>query len=152
MGADIGVIPEIAKPELPSEHCLWFGTNPNQGIAITSSPSYILTPLSEKASAPKYVIPIRVDGPVCFTLFAVWAIKGQGNAKESKQVLKGYFSGRNVPITLPLTTVKKRFFSTTLISGNSTSSILVSRAGSSASGIVESSKIIKVAAAVPSKR
>ena len=75
-----------------------------------------------------------------------------GNAKERKQVLKRYFSGRNVPITLPLTTVKKRFFSTTLISGNSTSSILVSRVGSSASGIVESSKIIKVAAAVPSKR
>ena len=57
-----------------------------------------------------------------------------------------------MPITFPRTTVKKRFFSTTLISGNSTSSILVSRAGSSASGIVESSKIIKVAAAVPSKR
>ena len=47
---------------------------------------------------------------------------------------------------------EEKVFSTTLISGNSTSSILVSRAGSSASGIVESSKIIKVAAAVPSKR
>ena len=57
-----------------------------------------------------------------------------------------------MPITLPRTTVKKRFFSTTLISGNSTSSILVSRAGSSALGIVESSRIIRVAAAVPSKR
>jgi len=75
-----------------------------------------------------------------------------GKARERSGVFSRYFSGRNVPITLPLTTVKKRFFSTTLISGNSTSSILVSRAGSSASGIVESSKIIKVAAAVPSKR
>jgi len=77
MGADITVIPEIAKPELTNEHCLWFGTNPNQGIAITSSPSYTLTPLPEKAGAPKYVIPIRVEGPISFTLFAVWTIQGQ---------------------------------------------------------------------------
>jgi len=47
MGADIAVIPEIAKPELINEHCLWFGTSPNQGIAITSSLSYTLTPLPE---------------------------------------------------------------------------------------------------------
>ena len=76
MGADIAVIPEIAKPELINEHCLWFGTNTNQGVAITASPSYTLTPLPEKAGAPKYVIPIRVDGPISFTLFAVWAIQG----------------------------------------------------------------------------
>jgi len=84
MGADIAVIPEIAKPELINEHCLWFGTNPNQGIAITSSPSYTLTPLPEKASAPKYVIPIRVDGPVCFTLFALWMTqRGKRKRKNS---------------------------------------------------------------------
>ena len=77
MGADIAVIPEIAKPELINEHCIWFGTNPNQGIAITSSPSYTLTPLPEKLDAPKYVIPIRVDGPISFTLFAVWTIQKQ---------------------------------------------------------------------------
>ena len=69
MGADITVIPEIAKPELIDEHCLWFGTNPNQGIAITSSPSYTLNPLPEKTGALKYVIPIRVEGSICFTLF-----------------------------------------------------------------------------------
>ena len=77
LGADIAVIPEIAKPELINGHCLWFGSNSNQGIAVIASPSYTLTPLSEKAGAPKYVIPIRVDGPICFTLFAVWTIQGQ---------------------------------------------------------------------------
>ena len=76
----------------------------------------------------------------------------KAKGKRRIRVFLRYFSGRNVPITLPLTTVKKRFFSTTLISGNSTSSIFVRRAGSSASGIVESSRIIRVAAAVPSKR
>jgi hypothetical protein len=77
LGADIAVIPEIPKPELTNEHCLWFGTNPNQGIAITSSASYTLTPLPEKARAPKYVIPIRVEGPTTFTLFTVWAIQAR---------------------------------------------------------------------------
>jgi len=84
MGADIAVIPEIAKPELINEHCIWFGTNPNQGIAITFLPSYTLTLLQEKTVIPKYVIPILVDGPVCFTLFAVWTIKGREmQTKES---------------------------------------------------------------------
>ena len=82
MGADIKVILEIAKPELIDEHCLWFGTNPNQGIAITSSSSYTLTPLPEKAGAPKYVIPIRVDGPICFTLFAVGRFTDQKKQKN----------------------------------------------------------------------
>ena len=77
LGADVVVIPEIAKPELINGHCLWFGSNSNQGIAVIASPSYTLTPLSEKAGAPKYVIPIRVDGPISFTLFAVWTIQGQ---------------------------------------------------------------------------
>ena len=26
LGADVVVIPEIAKPELISDHCLWFGS------------------------------------------------------------------------------------------------------------------------------
>jgi len=71
MGADIAVIPEIAKPELIDDYCLWFGTNPNQGIAITSSPSYTLTPLQEKPGTPKYVIPIRVEGPTISISFCL---------------------------------------------------------------------------------
>jgi len=70
MGADIVVIPEIAKPELINDHSLWFGANSNQGITITFSPSYSLTPLPEKTDAPRYVIPIWVEGLICFTLFA----------------------------------------------------------------------------------
>jgi exodeoxyribonuclease-3 len=76
-GADITVMQEIAEPGLINEHCLWFGANPNQGIAVTSSPSYTITPLPEKPGAPRYVIPIQVEGPVCFTLFAVWTIQRQ---------------------------------------------------------------------------
>lgn len=60
-GADISVIPEIAKPEFENERCLWFGTNPNQGIAVTASQTYSLTPLPEKPRAPRYVIPIQVE-------------------------------------------------------------------------------------------
>ena len=39
LGAEVAVIPEIAKPELINDCCLWFGTNPNQGIAIIASPN-----------------------------------------------------------------------------------------------------------------
>ena len=84
MGADIAVIPEIAKPELINEHCLWFGTNPSQGIAITFSPNYTLTPQPEKLGAPKYVIPIKVEGSISFTLCAVWMTqRGKRKRKNS---------------------------------------------------------------------
>ena len=90
VGADIAVIPEIAKPELTNEHCLWFGTNPNQGIALTASPSYTLTPLPEKAGTPKYVIPIRVEGPISLTLFGR---SRAGKHKRKKASFEGLFLG-----------------------------------------------------------
>ena len=82
MGADIKVILEIAKPELIDEHCLWFGTNPNQGIAITASPSYTLTPLPEKAGAPKYVILIQVEASISFTLLPYGRFTDQKKQKN----------------------------------------------------------------------
>jgi hypothetical protein len=92
MGADIAVIPEIAKPELINKHCLWFGTNPNQGIAITSLPSYTLTLLPEKTVAPRYVIPIRVEGSISFTLCAVWMTQ-RGESKRTNSIFEALFLG-----------------------------------------------------------
>ena len=74
---DIAVVPEVGRPETMDNHRLWFGTNPNQGLAITSSDSYNLEALPEKNGAPKYVVPVKVIGPVSFTLFAVWTIQDQ---------------------------------------------------------------------------
>lgn len=75
LGADIAVIQEIAEPLEQSDHLLWFGSNPNQGMAVIASESYSLRKLEEDPSAPRHVIPIAVDGPTPFTLFAVWTLQ-----------------------------------------------------------------------------
>ncbi len=52
----------------------WFGDNPRQGVAVVIRPPYTLHPLEERPGAPKYVIPIAVEGPEPFLLFAVWTL------------------------------------------------------------------------------
>ena len=74
---DIAVIPEIARPRETHEHCQWFGSNPRQGLAVISSAKYRLLPIPQVPEPPLYVIPIQVEGPESFTLFAVWTIKNQ---------------------------------------------------------------------------
>ena len=73
--ADIIVIPEIAAPIVESDQLLWFGDKRSQGLAVVARGKYKLTKLTELPDAPKYVIPIRVDGPLSFTLFAVWTVR-----------------------------------------------------------------------------
>lgn len=74
---DVAVVPDIGRPESANDLCLWFGTKENQGLAVMSSQAFQLEPLPEKPGAPKYVVPIKVSGPVNFTLFAIWTIQGQ---------------------------------------------------------------------------
>ena len=71
---DIAVIQECAKPFVQSDRCLWFGDNPNSGLAVRSSNAYQLRALPVVPEAPKYVIPIEVTGPTEFVLFAVWTL------------------------------------------------------------------------------
>jgi len=73
LAADVSVIQECARPEVESETCLWFGDNPLQGIAVTAASPYSLQALPRKRNVPKFIIPIQVKGPNCFTLFAVWS-------------------------------------------------------------------------------
>ena len=77
---DIVIIPECEHPaklakkpnDLLSE-CLWFGNNPNKGIAIFGLNGYKLSLREEYNEENKWIIPIRVEGKHTFTLFAVWA-------------------------------------------------------------------------------
>ena len=69
--ADIAVIQEIARPKTSLDNVLWFGDNPNQGMAVVAKNDYQLTPLPTISEAPPYVIPIQVSGPQTFILFAV---------------------------------------------------------------------------------
>lgn len=72
--ADIAVVPEIAAPACESPQTLWFGENPNQGMAVIAKAPYTLRRLPELPNTPKYVVPIAVDGPRSFVLFAVWTL------------------------------------------------------------------------------
>ncbi len=53
--------------------CLWFGDNPNLGIALLASSAYTMRRLPVLADVPTYTIPVAVSGPTEFQLLAVWA-------------------------------------------------------------------------------
>jgi hypothetical protein len=74
---DIAVVPECARPIAESDTCLWFGDNPRQGIAVTTSGGYRIHALPAKTRVPKFVIPLQVTGSESFTLFAVWSKTNQ---------------------------------------------------------------------------
>ena len=77
MGPDVAVIQECARPAAENDHCLWFGDNPNQGLAVVSSEPYRLRALDQLARVPRYTIPVEVTGPASFLLLAVWSKGGQ---------------------------------------------------------------------------
>ncbi len=72
--ADIAVVQEIAAPKTEREGTLWFGDNPRQGIAVVARAPYSLRRLDELPNVPKHVIPVAVEGPEPFILFAVWTL------------------------------------------------------------------------------
>jgi exonuclease III len=77
LGADIAVIQEIASPGDDSDRALWFGDNLNQGIAVVAREPFSLRALEQLPNAPKYIIPVAVEGPISFVLFAVWTVYKQ---------------------------------------------------------------------------
>ena len=72
--ADLAVLQEIAKPKEDTPGTLWFGDNPRQGIAVVARQPHRLRRLDEPAGAPKFVVPVMVEGPRPFLLFAVWTL------------------------------------------------------------------------------
>jgi exonuclease III len=84
---DVAVIQECAKPLAESEHCLWFGANPRQGIAVISREPYRIRALNRRIGVPRYTIPIKVTGPASFLLLAVWS-KGQQRHPYVEAVVK----------------------------------------------------------------
>ena len=75
--ADVAVIPEIAAPESESAQTLWFGNNPRQGLAVVTKGQYTLQRLTELPDVPNFVVPVAVQGPRSFVLFAVWTMGKQ---------------------------------------------------------------------------
>jgi exodeoxyribonuclease-3 len=74
---DIAVIQECSKTSLDVLHGLglsglWFGANPNKGLAVFCSKEFKLRAVDELFG--KWVVPVRVHGAgVDFNLLAIWA-------------------------------------------------------------------------------
>src|SRR5689334_11117566 len=76
LSPDVAVIQEIAAPKKRTPGTIWFGDNRRQGIPVTARGPYSLRKLEELPGVPKYVIPIAVEGPRPFVLFAIWTTLG----------------------------------------------------------------------------
>jgi hypothetical protein len=79
LAPDIAVIQECARPLAQNDQCLWFGDNPNQGIAVFANGPYRIRALPVVARVPRYAIPVEVVGPNNFSLIAVWSKGGQAS-------------------------------------------------------------------------
>lgn len=80
---DLVVISECEYFEETAKN-LWFGDNSKKGIGIFAYSDYKLE-LSDKYNPSfKYVIPIKVCGPLEFNLFAIWAMN------DTEEIRKRY--------------------------------------------------------------
>lgn len=84
---DLAVIQECAKPSAETDHCLWFGGNPRQGIAVVSREPYRIRAMERRIGVPRYTFPVEVTGPESFLLLAVWS-KGQQRHPYVEAVVK----------------------------------------------------------------
>jgi endonuclease/exonuclease/phosphatase family protein len=76
LNPDIAVVQECSKNSVDNLYSqglsgLWFGSNPNKGAAVFCSKTLTLQSADELFG--KWVIPVRVHGPVDFNLLAIWA-------------------------------------------------------------------------------
>ncbi|MDE3249332.1 MAG: endonuclease/exonuclease/phosphatase family protein [Bacteroidota bacterium] len=79
---DILVLQECERPEKVLKEAkprklsgfLWFGDNPNKGLAILSFNGYKIAPAPLHNNALKHIVPVKVEkGNLSFHLLAVWA-------------------------------------------------------------------------------
>ena len=93
LAPDIVVIQECARPLVESPHCLWFGENPRQGVAIQASPQYRLEALPILPDAPRYLIPISVTGRLSSCCSPFGPKKLRPTATSERQPVPLIFTG-----------------------------------------------------------
>jgi len=71
---DIVVVPECENFGTQTSRRLWFGENRNKGIGIFSYSDYEIEFNPNYNPIFRYIIPIKVKGPVNLNLLAVWAM------------------------------------------------------------------------------
>lgn len=85
--ADIVVVSESPRFIDESPHRRWFGNDPRRGVAVITSPRFALAPIRLRTPLPRWVVPVRVRGPVSFLLLAVWA-KNEGKDRYVRGVVR----------------------------------------------------------------
>jgi hypothetical protein len=72
LAADVTVLQECARPPLEDAAIAWFGNDPRQGVAVRVRPDFrvVAEPLRAESRS---MFAVRVQGPMPFTLVAVWA-------------------------------------------------------------------------------
>ena len=76
LNPDIAVVQECSKKSADALHDqglsgLWFGTNPNKGLAVFCRTGFALQAVGKPFG--KWVVPVRVHGALDFNLLAIWA-------------------------------------------------------------------------------
>ena len=76
LNPDIAVVQECSKNSVDDLYRhglsgLWFGANPNKGLAVFCSKEFTLQAGDELFG--KWVVPVRVQGSLDFNLLAIWA-------------------------------------------------------------------------------
>ena len=84
---DILIVPECESPnkyplfnhDFKPSHTQWVGGNQSKGLGVYSFSEYSLKVHEMYNPEFKYVLPLKVEGPVNFYLFAVWAMNDREN-------------------------------------------------------------------------
>lgn len=95
LAPDIAVISECAQPMLLAQRgwrdfdpssVIWVGTNPNKGLAVFAATGWRLSLIDGWAPTLRHIAPVRIEGPNCFNLLAVWAQNASGGISRKHQL------------------------------------------------------------------
>jgi hypothetical protein len=74
LAPDVVVLQECSRPAAAdAETFAWSGDNPRHGMAVVTRAPYVLRAPAVPAAATDSMFAVQVDGPLRFTLLAVWA-------------------------------------------------------------------------------
>ena len=72
MAPSIVTLQECRQPATEDASTIWHGDPGRQGVAVYAADGYRISPIPQR-EAPRYAVPIQVDGPVRFFMLAVWS-------------------------------------------------------------------------------
>lgn len=72
---DVVLLQECAKPEIPNNDCLWFGSNPTKGVGVIAKNQWTVRAGTISSEVPDSVYPVKITGPISMHLLAVWAMR-----------------------------------------------------------------------------